>query len=116
MEQPILDTADVLDRVDNDLDFLKELSSQFFADFPAQAADLEDALRKNDPTVFSRKAHAIKGALKNLGGVKSGALAHKLELAGKEGDLTNAPAMLSDLKSQVAEFEQAYHAFFTKQP
>ena len=113
MTTPILAKNEVLERVDGDIQFLTDLTQDFLDSFPSQFAELSAAAESCDAHETEHKAHSLKGALRNLGGLKSGATAHKIELAAKQGDISTAKQMLSELKSDVKEFENEFKAFLS---
>lgn len=113
MSHPVLAKSDVLERVDGDIEFLVELTEGFIGTFPTQLAELSAAIVNSDYIQTERKAHSLKGALKNLGGLKSGESAHKIEAAAKIGDLSNSKELLSELVANVKEFELEFRNFIS---
>ena len=113
MNTPVLARSEVLERVDGDIEFLADLTKEFLARFPSQFADLVTAAAQSNAFETQCKAHSIKGALRNLGGIKSGETAHKIEQAAKHGDLSQTKQMLEELESCVKEFEVEFYAFLS---
>lgn len=111
MNTPVLARTEVLERVDGDIEFLTELTKEFLGRFPSEFAGLVTAASNLNATETERKAHSLKGALRNLGGVKSGETAHKIEIAAKKGDLSQSKQMLEDLEQNVKEFEAEFYSF-----
>ena len=74
-------------------------------------SELVTAAEQGDRHQTERKAHSLKGALRNLGGVKSGDTAYRIEVAAKEGNLSHAKLMLHDLETCVQEFQKEFRDF-----
>ena len=111
MDSIIFDKNDAIDRVDGDIDFLAELTKDFLAAFPAKFEELQEAAKNNYNQKVEKRAHSLKGALRNLGGIKSGDIAAALELAGKNMDIHSINALLSEFDKSVQEFEREFNVF-----
>jgi len=85
---------------DSGNEFIRELIEIYLQDTPERMRDLEAALSKGDLPAFTRAAHTIKGSSSNFGATKLTHLAHALELQGKAGNLTDAPAAYGTLKAE----------------
>lgn len=107
----VFDEDAVMSRVENDLELFKELVEIFLEEYSAQLSDLEAVLAAGDAYAVNRKAHSIKSALGNLGGMCAHATAFELEKAGKEEKLADAPPLLQKLKEEVAKFLSTAIAF-----
>jgi two-component system, sensor histidine kinase and response regulator len=104
---PVLDTADLLDRVSGDAEFLAELVSVFRADYPQQLQALRESITGGDAKKVERAAHCLKGALANLAAVRARGVAAKLEHMGRSGDLQGAMEESASLEREVTSAEQA---------
>jgi CheY-like chemotaxis protein len=61
-------------------------------------AGLRDALDKGDADRFRGYAHKFKGSLSTLGALTASKAALALELIGREGNLSEAPRLITDLQ------------------
>ena len=57
-----------------------------------------------DAAALLETAHALRGSVANFGATRAVEAALKLELMGKAGELTEAPAALGDLQQTMAVF------------
>ncbi|HYL09890.1 MAG TPA: PAS domain S-box protein, partial [Candidatus Acidoferrales bacterium] len=104
---PVLDTADVLNRVAGDAELLAELVSVFRGDCPQQMQLLRESVGASDAHSVERTAHALKGALANLGALRARKVAAQLEQMGRGGDLQGAAEVCAALEREIAQLEQA---------
>lgn len=82
--------------------FLKELIDIYLQDTPERIAEIESALAASNAGTVMRAAHSIKGSSSNFGATALAEVAHKIELQGKNADLTDSPAALVCLKAEYA--------------
>ena len=61
-------------------------------------------MERRDAGALLEAAHALRGSVANFGATRAVAAALRLELMGKAGDLTVAPAALADLQRAMAAF------------
>jgi HPt (histidine-containing phosphotransfer) domain-containing protein len=95
-----LDLSALLARVENDLDLLQEMIELFLDSSPLLLAEIDTGIAHRDSQTVERAAHALKGAMQNMGATNAAQAAAKLEYAGRAGELAEADAMLSGLKHQ----------------
>lgn len=109
--------AELLARVDNDYDLLRDLIAIFKAEFPPQLASLESAIERSDSTEVMRISHSLKGMLANLAVTKGAASASNLERLARAGDCASFPrafaafaidvrGVLTEMESHMAEEQQ----------
>ncbi|MCD4829335.1 MAG: PAS domain S-box protein [Candidatus Cloacimonetes bacterium] len=99
---PVFDREILLERLMDDEDLVKEITELFLGDIPVQIQALKDALDAEDASVAERVAHTIKGASANVSGEALSKLAHKMEKAGKAGNLDDVRGLMAELESQFA--------------
>jgi HPt (histidine-containing phosphotransfer) domain-containing protein len=97
---PAVDMPDLLARIDNDRDLLRELLSIFKEDFPRHFQELQDALAKSDMPRVRAASHTLKGMLANLGANSASASAARLEQVAKAGDSTSLPAAFAAFEQE----------------
>lgn len=101
----ILDKDALLDRVDNDREFLAETVEMLEEDGPDLLGQIRSAIDTGDSETLSVAAHTYKGMVANFCADSTVEAALKLEMMGKGGDLAGAPeafALLEDLARQLA--------------
>ena len=115
LTEPVWNAADLLERVDNDQELLRELFIIFRTDYPRTARSLEAAVRAGDMKNAALLSHSLKGMLANLSGMRAAAAAGELEkiaLAGKdqislrdalEALQREAASLIPELEAYVAE-------------
>jgi HPt (histidine-containing phosphotransfer) domain-containing protein len=104
-----VDFPELLARVDNDHELLRDLLEIFRAEFPAQIGELESAIGRQDAREVAKLSHALKGMLANLAVTQSAASAGQLEQLARAGDIDSFEqaytAFASDVRGLVAELE-----------
>ncbi|MFH0729996.1 MAG: Hpt domain-containing protein [Pseudomonadota bacterium] len=79
----------------------------FMEDIPRQIAALKGYLKAADASGAERQAHTIKGASANVGGDALAAVAFKMEIAGKAGDLGAVKARMAEMEAQFDRLTQS---------
>jgi HPt (histidine-containing phosphotransfer) domain-containing protein len=97
----VLDLEGTLARFGGDQDLFAEMAGYLLEDAPRLSSDLQRAVNAKDATAVRMNAHALKGLLAGCGGVRSSQVAQRLENAGHAFDLSQAPAIMDSLKSEV---------------
>jgi CheY-like chemotaxis protein len=105
-----LDMAQALNRVGRDVDLLRELVGVFLDSYPAQLAELREALARQDSPGVRRMAHTIRGAAGNFGAGEACAAAERLEAMGRAGELADAPAACAALEEALDRLRPALAA------
>ena len=106
-EPDVLDTAGLLDRVDGDVGFVRELLVGLRRDGRRWLADLDAALARGDHAAAEHVAHAIRGAASNLGGTRAAAAAARLEDEARNGALAEGGHRVVEI---AAELERLFTA------
>ena len=94
-------------RLMQDEDLAQMLVKGFLEDIPKQIAALKGYLETGDVSGVERQAHTIKGASANVGGEALMAVALKMEMAGKAGDLDAVKTRMAELEAQFGRLNQA---------
>ncbi len=104
--------AELLERVDHDMDFLAETVEMLVTDGRSLLADARAAAVAGDAPALGRAAHALKGMISNFCAAPAQDAALAVEKIGKSGDLApsgaaidtlhaNLESLISDLQSFV---------------
>ncbi len=103
----VLDTGELMARVDNDTDLLKEIVDLFIEDCPRLMSRLQNAIACGDANEVERAAHSLKGSVGSFAARPAYNTALKLEQIGKSGELSEAPDVYAALERQIAELKHA---------
>ncbi len=106
-----IDLAALLTQVENDWDLLGELIELFLESSPRLLAEAEAGMARGDSQTIERAAHALKGAMQNIGAVPAAAAALELEEIGRAGEISQAERSLAKLKR---EYDQLATALATQ--
>jgi len=93
----IFDHEELLARVENDRELLRDLLTIFKEEFPRQLLALREAVQARDGKRVTSAAHSLRGMLSNLAATQAAASAARLEQMGR--------------KEVVSEFQEAFAAF-----
>lgn len=77
--EPIVNVDELLARVDNDAELLRELIAIFKTEFPRHLSALRQAIGQGDLKNIQKSAHTLKGMLLSLGATRAAAAAATLE-------------------------------------
>ncbi len=104
------DEAELMDRLDNDVEFLAETVEMLTGDGPGLMSQIRGAIAAGDSESLGRVAHTLKGMISNFCATAAQHAALELEQMGKKGDLSAAPEAAAVLQQRVdaliAELEQ----------
>ena len=90
--------AELLERLDNDQDFLRELLTIFRDDSRSNLQKARAALQARDLPELTRAAHTMKGMLKNLSMDCAAEIAYALETSAREEQYEIAQASFARLE------------------
>ncbi len=97
----VIDIPAAMERLDGDIELLKELVGEFLKSSPEQLVGLEAALASADASAARSWAHAIRGAAATVGAAHVADVASRMETAAQEGVLQGARALFHDLKEGI---------------
>jgi PAS domain S-box-containing protein len=98
---PVLDKTRILDRVEGDVELLKEIMALFLEDYPGLLSEIREAFQQGDPERLEKAAHALKGSVANFTAEAAVQAALKVETVGRSRDLTEAPQAIQDLEREI---------------
>ena len=95
------DGAELLERVDNDWEFLGDTVQMLATDGPALLEGIRRSADAGDASSVGRSAHTLKGMISNFCAPEAQAGALAVEQIGKSGDLSSLPPALGLLQTQL---------------
>jgi|SRR5579872_3737512 len=101
--QAAVNLTDLLARVENDRDLLRELVGIFKEDFPRLLQSLQESVAREDMKNVQDTSHALKGMLSGLSVMQAAATASRLEQMARGGITSGLTDALALLESQVAQ-------------
>jgi two-component system sensor histidine kinase/response regulator len=102
LSDPAVNLHELLARVDNDRDLLRELVVLFKNDFPHQISALHRAIAESDLKTTERTSHALKGMCLTLAAARAVAAAARLEQLARSQDARALPSALKVLENEMA--------------
>ncbi|MGC8639521.1 MAG: GAF domain-containing protein [Isosphaeraceae bacterium] len=106
-ERPAFEQTEALDRVDDDIDLLKELAGLFLEQAPRWMEQIRAALASRDARSLQETAHTLKGSVGNLSAQDAFEAARLLESCGREGNWSKTEGALTRLEAAMARLEPA---------
>ena len=106
MSEPF-DKDELLEELDDDLEFLAETHAIFTEDSEILFRRLDEAMSADDGSEVASSAHAMKSMVGNFSAAPAHQAALELELLGKSGDLEDGPAKLETLRTEVDRLNRA---------
>lgn len=86
MSNSLIDFAELLERVENDRELLRDLLLIFKEEFPQHHQALREAVKCVDAKQVASQAHTLKGMLSNLAAREAAEAASRLEQLGRNGE------------------------------
>jgi signal transduction histidine kinase/DNA-binding response OmpR family regulator/HPt (histidine-containing phosphotransfer) domain-containing protein len=96
----VFDHESLLARVENDWDLLMEMIELYLDNSPKLLAEINEAMARGDLVTVERVAHALKGALQNIGASRAAQAAASLEESGRDGDVAASAESLDRLRAE----------------
>jgi HPt (histidine-containing phosphotransfer) domain-containing protein len=94
---------ELLTRVENDHELLRELVDIFKKDLPFLLQSLQKSVAREDMKNVEATSHALKGMLSGLSVTQAAATASRLEQMGREGRTSELTDALALLESELAD-------------
>ena len=95
------DEKELLERVDNDWDFLGDTVQMLADDGPGLLADVRRSVEAGDAAGVGRTAHTLKGMISNFCAAEAQSSALAVEQIGKSGDLSSIAPALQTLQNHL---------------
>ncbi|HQU46468.1 MAG TPA: response regulator, partial [Pirellulales bacterium] len=103
-EPGTIDWAAALDRLQGDRELMAELVAVIHQEAPRLLREVREAVERGDAAALKLAAHTLKGSLGNFAAAQAVAAAKRLELMGKQSDLSEAPQALAALERELDRF------------
>jgi two-component system, sensor histidine kinase and response regulator len=100
--EPATNLDELLARVENDRELLRELVVIFKNDFPPHMSTLRLAIAQIDLKTTERSSHTLKGMFLSLAAARAAASAGRLEQLARARDTVALPSALALLDKEVA--------------
>jgi two-component system sensor histidine kinase/response regulator len=97
------DPAELLARVDNDRELLRDLLLIFKDEFPRHLLALREAVEAGDGKRVAAVAHTMKGMLSNLAATQAAATAARLEQMGRQEEASGFPEAFAVFESDAMQ-------------
>jgi two-component system, sensor histidine kinase and response regulator len=106
-----VDLPDLLARVEDDRDLLRELFVIFREELPGLHGALHAAIDMGDLSQAAKAAHTLKGMLANMSMKRGASIAADVEMAARSGHIPALKRTLASFDSEIAELSAAVCAF-----
>ena len=93
--------AAALERMDGDVELMKELAGLFLGEWPQRMEEIGQAITQRDPARLQRAAHTLKGSVGNFAALQAFETAQRLEHDGQKLDWDRAEEHWSALKEAI---------------
>lgn len=105
---------ELLTRVENDHELLRELVDIFKKDLPDLLQSLQKSVAREDMKNVEATSHALKGMLAGLSVTQAAATASRIERMGREGRMSGITEALTFLESELADLLPELDAYASK--
>lgn len=95
------DPESLWERVDGDMELLRELLQVFSEEGPRMLARIEEAVQHGSADDLQRAAHKMKGSVLQFSATAAAAIAFELEEKGKHGSLDGTAPLYTRLKDEI---------------
>lgn len=106
-EAEALNVTEALERVEGDIELLKELAELFLQECPRMLAEIEHAIAAGDPQALQHAAHTLKGSVSNFAASRAAEASLVLEKMGRQQNLVGAAAAFSTLQHELTRVNPA---------
>jgi two-component system, sensor histidine kinase and response regulator len=103
----------MLARLAGDGDLARQLVVIFISEYPQMLQAVYDGIEQGSADAVRRAAHALKGSTLNFIEDGPAATAYALERMGREGDISEAPALCARLERELAVLVEQLRRFQT---
>ena len=112
--EPVLNLSELLERVDNDSELLREVIGICKAEIPRHISLLREAVAQADMKNIEKSGHTLRGMLSSLAATRAAAAAGRLEQLVRSGDTTTLRSAVAIFESEVAKLMTELEAHMAK--
>jgi len=112
--EPVLNLSELLERVDNDSELLREVIGICKAEIPRHISLLREAVAQADMKNIGKLGHTLNGMLLHLAATRAAAAAGRLEQLVRSGDTTTLRSAVAIFESEVAKLMTELEAQMAK--
>jgi len=102
-----IDAEALKNRIDGDLDLLRDLAALFAEEAPRLLGQIELAIQQGSAIELEKASHKMKGSVLQFSAAAAASAALELEQKGRSGSVAGAGVMLDRLRVEVALLEEA---------
>lgn len=110
----VFDKNAALNRIGGDMDFLIKVIKEFFKVYPNMLSDIHRAIERNDDKTLTYSAHTLKGTIGELSAKAAFEAALRLEMIGRNGDLTNVRNDYNTLLKEIDRLKETLEGLMIK--
>ncbi len=97
-----LDLETALARLNGNEELLKQAAELFLSESPSLLENIREAVANHDPRPLEFASHTLRGSIANFGATTASDLALRLEMMGRQNNLTGDKAVMTALEAEVA--------------
>jgi len=112
--ETVFNLSELLARVDNDSELLREVIGICKAEIPRHISLLREAVAQADVKNIEKLGHTLKGMLLHLAATRAAAAAGRLEQLGRSSDTTTLTSAVAIFESEVAKLMMELEAHMAK--
>lgn len=101
----------LMERVDNDVEFLEETIAMLDEDAPGLIEEIQSAAATGNAEALVKPTHALKGMLANFCAESAESAARDLEAMARQGQLEGADKAVEKVQQETARLSEALHQF-----
>lgn len=110
-DQFVWSPEQMIERLGGDEELTRQLVALFLDECPRMIAQVRESVDQGTPDLVRRAAHAFKGSVSNFMPNGPTVTAFALETIGREGRISEAPAVLAKLEREVEVLTAQLRAF-----
>jgi PAS domain S-box-containing protein len=107
----VFDRTAALARMQGDRELVQEIIGLFFAETPEWLSVIREAVARGDGQALEHAAHSLKGIVSTFGAHAAREAALRLEMVGRDGDLTHAEPVCAELEKEITRLTRALIVF-----
>ncbi len=101
----VIELDEMMEMIGGDEELMIELFRSYAEERDSMMADIAAAVSERDGEAVRQSAHKLKGTLIYLAAKNAADLAYRLEVAGREGNMSEAPSLFEALSAEIAQVD-----------